>query len=182
MRFSVLEVADVKNLLPREQSYLDTFFTLCRHNLINSCPIAGCTRGRVASQETRDKIAACHLGKKHSEETKLLMSEAKKGKKFSSSHCLALSVSHKHKSNVEKLIKNRVKKPMIVVNGTDSYFVWSIDQFCKVYHLSRPFMTRIALGQKQVHRKKWQCHFATEEECHKFMPLVPEGNYYIKAS
>lgn len=96
--FSILEqIQDTKLLLQVEQKWIDSFdFT----KLINICPKAGNTFGRLHTQQTKNKISNNHhdvsgcnnpmfgkkkelspcFGKKHTEQTKDKISKALKGK------------------------------------------------------------------------------------------------------
>ena len=70
----VEDVQDPKNLLIREQYYLDL-----NVDGFNICRTAGNCLGRICSEVTRDKIAAGQIGRTHSVETKKLMRAAKLG-------------------------------------------------------------------------------------------------------
>lgn len=86
---SVLEkVDDISKLDEREQFWLDLFQTYVASNGYNICKIAGTTRGRKHTQETKQKIKDAvptqygesnpFFGKKHSKESLAKMSESHK--------------------------------------------------------------------------------------------------------
>ena len=98
LSFSILEQVDnVSQLLAAEQKWIDNFEF---KKLINICPIAGNTYGRMVTEETKKKISDNHhdvsgnnnpmfgkkgefspsYGKKRSEQTKSKISQALKGK------------------------------------------------------------------------------------------------------
>lgn len=97
LSFEILEECEVEKLIEREQAWIDKEGF---DNLINLCPTAGNTLGRVHSEETRGKISENHAdvsgknnpqwgmrgeksaawGRKHSEEAKRKISEAGKGR------------------------------------------------------------------------------------------------------
>lgn len=77
--FEILEVCEWGNLIiEREQYYIDSlnpFFNVLR--TASSC------MGRIASDETRNKLVVSHLGKKQTQETKDKRRLAMLGRKFS---------------------------------------------------------------------------------------------------
>jgi group I intron endonuclease len=95
--FTVLEhVQDVRQLVAREQHYIDSLGTACRQHF-NICPTAGSHLGLKASAASRTKmsiarkgkklspehiakVAAFHRGRKRSPETQANISAAKRGK------------------------------------------------------------------------------------------------------
>lgn len=68
----ILEECNQKELISREQYYLDTLNPIYNINKIAD----NCT-GRVLSKESRDKISLKNKGKKHSEKSKKKMSETR---------------------------------------------------------------------------------------------------------
>lgn len=82
-KFETVElVMDKKDLVVREQYYLDLYYDK-RVNCYNICPIATSQLGVKRSAETRAKMSAYRTGKRLSEETKAKMSSSMKGHKAS---------------------------------------------------------------------------------------------------
>lgn len=79
--FSVLEDAEPRKLIEREQYYLDTI-----HPEYNMAPTAGSRLGLRHTDEARRKISEGNRGKHVSEETRRRISEAQKGKHLSAEH------------------------------------------------------------------------------------------------
>jgi len=77
----VEEVQDKKDLLTREQFYIDL-----NKDGYNICKVAGNRLGTTQSVSTRNKMSESHKGIKHSDETRKLLSVLKKGVKQTPSH------------------------------------------------------------------------------------------------
>lgn len=81
--FEVLEaVADVTNLIRREQHWIDRLNAACPKRGLNAYPTAGSPLGRKVTPETKAKMSAAHRGKKYSprtDEHRTRLSAAKKG-------------------------------------------------------------------------------------------------------
>lgn len=97
--FSILEETEVALLLEREQYYLDTL-----KPAYNICRVAGSTRGRVLTEETRKNMSMSKLGVRHTEERKQKRREARvqsgekhwtKFKTFSDESKQRMSEAHK---------------------------------------------------------------------------------------
>ena len=106
-KFIVLEeVDDNTNLIEREQWWLDN--ANCSYN-ISKTAIAN--KGRVISEETREKMRQAHLGVKHSEWRRKQKSEYQKGRgigrKYSEESKKKMSETHK------KLYSDGYKHPMM---------------------------------------------------------------------
>jgi group I intron endonuclease len=71
--FEAILICSPEDCISYEQLQLDT--ELFEYNM---CPIAGSSRGRRHSDETKEKIKNAHQGLKHSSATKSKMSEVKK--------------------------------------------------------------------------------------------------------
>ena len=71
----ILEYCDSKDLIKREQYYIDLLKP--EYNILK---IAGSSFGRAHTKETKAKIALAMLGKKHSDETRKKISEQRLGK------------------------------------------------------------------------------------------------------
>lgn len=72
--FQILEEVNVEDLLVREQFYIDN-----HKPEYNICPIAGSSRGKLVSEETRKKMSLLRRGVKHSEERNRIKSIAQGG-------------------------------------------------------------------------------------------------------
>lgn len=140
--YSVLEYCNADAMTDREQFWLD-FYTSA--GVYNSAPAANSNlgvvwsaesrqkqsksqKGRIHSEETKDKIRLAHLGRKfseihvenmrltrlgkvHTEESREKMSKARKGRKFSPEHIANMNickVGRKH--TVESIEKMRLAK------------------------------------------------------------------------
>ena len=106
-KFIVLEeVDDNTNLIEREQWWLDN--ANCSYN-ISKTAIAN--KGRVISEETREKLRKAHLGVKHPEWRRKQKSEYQKGRgigrKYSEESKKKMSETHK------KLYADGYKHPMM---------------------------------------------------------------------
>lgn len=128
--FEIAElVADLNNLLLREQFYLD-FLSACFgwENLYNKCPKARNTRGREFSEESRRKMSKTQksivdrnrmkalsqmsritnignqyaLGHRHTEETRQRLSESRRGRIHSESVKAKIAASKKGKPRSEE--------------------------------------------------------------------------------
>ena len=131
--FSVLEICEKSELIPREQFYLDKYFNNKKNT--NIAPTAGSTLGRVFSDETkakmskvrkgkksyvrsletRAKISAANKGKVRSAETRAKISNARKGKSLPESTRLKLSIANKgrvlseeHRAKISAAHKGKV--------------------------------------------------------------------------
>lgn len=81
------EVANVNDLINREQWYLDN--TNCEYNM---CRIAGSSLGIKRSEETKKRVGEAFLGKKLSKEHCDKISQALSGRIFSEEHCRNLAI------------------------------------------------------------------------------------------
>ena len=70
LKFVVIEICEVSNLIKKEQYYLD-----CLKPYFNVRKIADSNRGIKRSDETKEKLRIANLGKKLSKKTKLKMSK-----------------------------------------------------------------------------------------------------------
>lgn len=84
-------------LRQQEQIYIDTYDF---KKLYNQCPVAGSTKGKKHSFETKRKISKSNTGKKMSDESCAKMSATRTGKKFSIEHRVNLSKAKKGKPNI----------------------------------------------------------------------------------
>ena len=126
LSFEIVEVIkDKKNLISREQYYLDNL-----KPKYNICKIAGSTLGYKFSNESKVKMSKAkenyvpwNVGKFHLKETKEKISITKKGKKLSEEHKKRISggsgKKFKIKSSGGEIITNK-----------------NISSFCKKYNLS----------------------------------------------
>jgi group I intron endonuclease len=86
LRWEVLELADCKTLIKREQHWIDCLGAANPKTGFNACPAAGSTYGRKLSEEARARMSAARKGLKigpRSPETRLKLSLANRGKKQS---------------------------------------------------------------------------------------------------
>jgi group I intron endonuclease len=76
--FATLEYCDKKDILNREQYYIDTL-----NPKYNICRVVGSSIGIIRSEDTKAKIAGAKSGRKHSEETKTKIAAGVFGRKHS---------------------------------------------------------------------------------------------------
>ncbi len=78
--FEILEICNKNKVIKLEQKWLDKIKSYLPQNGYNLLRIAGSCKGRVLTQEHKDKISKSEKGKHVSKETKLKLSIANKGK------------------------------------------------------------------------------------------------------
>lgn len=82
--FAILEICDDKISDKELRELENKYITLAGlENCYNHCPVAGSTKGRKHSEETKNKISSANMGRKLSESVKLYLSTINKGKKLS---------------------------------------------------------------------------------------------------
>lgn len=81
--FDIIEECEIKDLIKKEQSYIDLYKSHIRKNGFNLCPTAGSQLGFKHSEEIKKMWSVKRKGFKHSKEGKNNMSIAKQGSKHS---------------------------------------------------------------------------------------------------
>ncbi len=99
--FEILEITDKKDLLIREQYYIDLYKSYEDDKGYNICPLAGNTIGRKTSQTTIEKLKISSSGRKHTEETKKIISKKLKNR----------VVSEETKEKLSTIFKEKFKNP-----------------------------------------------------------------------
>lgn len=117
-KFSIIETCENNLLIEREQYYIDSL-----NPFYNICRIAGRTEGRIASEETKEKMRLSHSQRncKHSKETKKIMREK-----------ALLSGRKPSKEAVEKSLINRFK-PILQYDINHNF----IKEFCSIAEAAR---------------------------------------------
>jgi len=103
LEFFIIETCSKKDLLHREQYWIDTL-----NPELNSTNTA---YRPTHTEKTKQKISKAHIGKKQgppSEEHKRKISEALKGKKLTEKHKQALIDSHKKRKNVSQETRQKM--------------------------------------------------------------------------
>jgi group I intron endonuclease len=133
--FKILEVVDGANLLEREQFYIDIL-----KPTINICPIAGNSKGRVVSEETKEKIRKKLKGKSLPKSTVDNQTKSKLGKKLTQQHKDNIAKSTKigkekyRREIVQKTLEGEVIKIWISVSEIHrilNYHTGNICACCK---------------------------------------------------
>ena len=90
--FEIIVECEVKELIEKEQYYIDFYKSYIRKIGFNLCPTAGSQLGFKHSEETKNKWSTKRTGFKHSTEGKNNMSFAKQGSKHSMSKLKEIDV------------------------------------------------------------------------------------------
>jgi len=148
--FEVIEECLKDQCLCREQFYLNTLTP--RYNIYK---IAGSPRGRIVSNETKQKISKTLTGRKMSESQKLKISKSLKDKPKSPEHILKVKEAIKGKQKHEKH------------SGFSGYYRFknkhtNQELICARYELVDKFgldpsrLSKVCNGQR-THHKGWMC-------------------------
>lgn len=99
--FEIIEIiGDPKNLLGREQYWIDYYKSYDDNYGYNICKTAGSRLGMKHTEETIERMRLIKIGKRFSEETRRRMSLAGKGKRRSKETCNRISLSKKEEKCV----------------------------------------------------------------------------------
>lgn len=108
-KFKILEeVEESMLLIEKEQFYIDKYDSF--HNGYNSTPIAGCTKKRKTSNETRKKMSISRKKRIITDITRKRMSDSqskRKGEKRSLDTCLKISMA-----NRGRIVSNETREKM----------------------------------------------------------------------
>ncbi len=165
-KFEILEIVkNKKNLIKREQYYLDLTKCCNREFGYNICPTAESRLGRNHSEETKRKISkaisgknhptygktrkeSSNYGKKHSEETKNKMRKIKLGKKMSEEAKLKMSLSHMCENNPNvRLTKQKVRIIKWLLKNSDMLH----KEIAEVFGVNRVTISCIKTGKTWKH-------------------------------
>jgi group I intron endonuclease len=165
--FSVIEFAEIENLIIREQFYLDTYLDAnlntnnFEKNAYNILRIAGSTKGHKLSIETKNKIKDSltgegnpFYGKKHSDETKIKMSLKKIGinnPHYGTGTMLGrkFTKEHKDKISISNSGANNKKSKKVLQYSLDNIFIkeWnSGGEVARVLKISQGSISSCCLG------------------------------------
>jgi group I intron endonuclease len=101
--FEVLEhVADLDNLMCREQAWIDKFNSAERTYGYNILPAAGSNRGFTPSEETRLKLSALLKGRPRDPELMKRIADANRGKKRTAEYGLKISAINSGRKHTEQ--------------------------------------------------------------------------------
>lgn len=153
--YSVELVTDKSKLLEREQVWLDFVFATeeCHYNI---CPIAGSTKGRKHTDDTKDKISRSAKGRKSpnkgksmSSESRLKMSAAKLGRT-----AFNKGVSRTEDERIRiALTRNGGKQySLIGPDGTVYENIRIINEFAKIHNLCTSTLSKVLRGIKKQHK------------------------------
>lgn len=90
--FDILELCDPDDLNSAEQAFIDD-----RSPAFNSAPIAGSSRERKWTKESRERQSLAKTGVRHTDQSKAKLSAAAKGRAISAEHRAKISAAKKGK-------------------------------------------------------------------------------------
>lgn len=110
LHFVVIEeVSHRKELITKEQKFLDEFFV--ENDCYNLNPVANSFFGRKHSRKTKEKLSKKAIGRRLSQETRKKMSESHKG--------IPLPANHPIRNGHSTTTKERIRKAML---GSKNHF------------------------------------------------------------